>query len=364
MRTASWRLRHPGTLFRRGRVPGIRTAKTTLAAMLSYGAASYLDTSTAPVLAPLTALLVVQLTLYETVASGFGRVASVLAGVLVAVGMAEVVGLTWWSLGLAVAGSLVIGRMLRLGANLLEVPISAMIVLAVGGSEKVALGRVYETLIGAAVGVAVNLAIAPPLYVQPAEDALGELAERMSRFLTDLADQLREQWSREAADRWLGRARALGGEVSRADETLGRAEQRPVQPPRSPRSPGAAPAARRDERPGAGVRVAAQPVPSAPGPHLLRPATAGQRRLRPRGAAGARRCSGGDRPGGGPRRRLHRSVGLRRRGRVGDRCCAGRGRPEPRPAGRSAAASDRPRGRRRVEASSTGRCWPRWTASE
>ncbi len=225
VRTASWRLRQPGTLFRRGRVPGIRTAKTTLAAVLSYGVASYLDTSTAPVLAPLTALLVVQLTLYETVASGFGRVLSVLAGVLVAVGMAEVVGLTWWSLGLAVAGSLVIGRMLRLGANLLEVPISAMIVLAVGGSEKVALGRVYETLIGAAVGVAVNLAIAPPLYVQPAEDALGELAERMSRFLTDLADQLREGWSREAADRWLGRARALGGEVSRADETLGRAEQ-------------------------------------------------------------------------------------------------------------------------------------------
>lgn len=211
-------------LFRRGRIPGIRTAKTTLAAVVSFSVARALNTSEAPVLAPLTALLVVQLTLYETVLSGLDRVGSVLAGVLVAVGVAEVVGLTWWSLGIVVALSLVLGRILRLGANLLEVPISAMIVLALGGSATLALGRVYETLIGAVVGVAANLAIAPPLYVQPAEDALAELAERMSTFLIGLADRLRQGWSRDAADRWLNRARELGAEVARADLTLSRAE--------------------------------------------------------------------------------------------------------------------------------------------
>jgi len=211
-------------LLRRGRRPGLRTAKTTLAAVLSYVVALRLGTSPQPVLAPLTALLVVQLTMYETVASGLQRVASVVAGVLIAVGVATWVGLTWWSLGMVVAASLVIGRLLRLGPHLLEVPISAMLVLAVGGAEGAALDRVYETLIGAAVGVAVNVVIAAPLYVQPASDAIEELAERMAAFLRQLADQLGEGWSRESADRMLNEARRLGDEVDHADRTLGRAQ--------------------------------------------------------------------------------------------------------------------------------------------
>jgi uncharacterized membrane protein YgaE (UPF0421/DUF939 family) len=213
-----------GALFRRGRRPGLRTAKTTLAAVLSFVLAQQLGTSPQPVLAPLTALLVVQLTMYETVASGLQRVASVVAGVLIAVGVATYVGLTWWSLGAVVAASLVIGRLLRLGANLLEVPISAMLVLAVGGAEPAALDRIYETLIGAGVGVAVNALIAAPLYVQPASDALGDLAERMAAFLRQLADELGAGWSREAADRMLNEARRLGAEVARADRTLARAQ--------------------------------------------------------------------------------------------------------------------------------------------
>jgi uncharacterized membrane protein YccC len=125
-----WQLRRPG------RLPGLRTAKMTLAAVLAFWVADKLGTSPQPVLAPLTALLVAQLTTYQTVTSGLERVASVLAGVLLAVGAASLVGLTWWSLGAVVALSLVLGRLLRLGSNLLEVPISAMIVLAVGGRRE------------------------------------------------------------------------------------------------------------------------------------------------------------------------------------------------------------------------------------
>jgi uncharacterized membrane protein YgaE (UPF0421/DUF939 family) len=219
------RRRLRGVLFRRGRTPGLRTAKTTLAAVLSFVVADLLGTSATPVLAPLTALLVVQLTMYETFRHGLERIFSVLAGVLVAVGVASVVGLTWWSLGAVIALSLVVGRALRLGPHLLEVPISAMLVLAVTNAEDLAVERVYETLIGSAVGVLVNLVIAPPLYMQPAGDALAELADRMAAVLRGLAAQLREDWSRLAADHWLDESRALGAEVARADETLARAEQ-------------------------------------------------------------------------------------------------------------------------------------------
>ncbi len=212
-------------LVRRGRTPGLRTAKTVLAAVVAFQIATWLDTTSSPILAPLTALLVVQLTLYETLATGWERVASVTAGVLIAVLFASVVGLTWWSLGLVVGLSLIVGRLLRLGQHLAEVPISAMLVLAVGGAENAAQGRISETFIGAAVGVLVNLLVAPPLYVQPAGDAIAELAERMAGYCEDLAASLRGTWSRRLTDDLLDRARGLSTEVTRADGRLARTEE-------------------------------------------------------------------------------------------------------------------------------------------
>src|SRR4051794_8826122 len=165
-------VRHPRTavLARWGRIPGLRTAKATFAAVLAYGVADLLNTSDAPILAPLTALLVVQLTVYETVAQSVQRIFSVLAGVLIALAIAAVVGLTWWSLGAVVAVALVTGLLLRRGPHALGVPISAMLVLGVGGGGAggAAGGGVYETLIGAAIGVGVNVAVAPPVHVRPA----------------------------------------------------------------------------------------------------------------------------------------------------------------------------------------------------
>lgn len=213
-----------GLRARVGRLPGLRTAKTTLAAVLAFVVADWIGTSDAPVLAPLTALLVIQVTMYDTVRESLQRVASVLAGVLVAVGVAAVVGLSWWSLGAVVAVSLVVGRLLRLGPQLLEMPISAMLVLAVGGDRDVADSRVYETLVGAGVGILVNLAIAPPLYLRPAGDAVRELADRIAGFSRDLAGGLRTGWSRSAADHWLTEARTLNADVARADRVLVRAE--------------------------------------------------------------------------------------------------------------------------------------------
>jgi uncharacterized membrane protein YgaE (UPF0421/DUF939 family) len=193
--------------------------------MLAFAVADWLHTSDSPVLAPLTALLVVQLTMYQTFAAGWERILSVVVGVLVAYLFARVTGLTWWSLGLVVAISLVAGRLLRLGDNLLEVPISAMLILAVGGAGTAATGRIVETLVGAVVAVLVNLVIAPPLYVQPASEAIAELAERMARFSRSLAEAMCDEWSRETARAQLNEARLLAEEVVRADRNLAQTEE-------------------------------------------------------------------------------------------------------------------------------------------
>src|SRR5690242_19124007 len=212
------------TLFRRGRTPGLRTAKVTLAVVAAYLLAEALHLSEHPIVAPLVALLVVQLTLYQSLVHGLGRVGGVLAGVAVAVLVAHFVGLTWWSLGAVVAGSIVVGKVLRLGPHLFEAPISAMLLLEVGGGGTLGLARVEEAVLGALVGVAVSMLVAPPLYLQPAGAAIGELAERMARFARDLGEGVQGPWSRQAADHWMAQARAVAHEVSRAEVTVTRAE--------------------------------------------------------------------------------------------------------------------------------------------
>jgi hypothetical protein len=211
----------------RGDPPGWRTAKTTLAAVLAYVlAVLLLGDQVPPLLAPLTALLVAQLTIFETVKSGVERVGSVVAGVLVAVLLSRVVGLTWWSLGIAIFASLVIGRLLRLGDHTLEVPISAMLVLAVAGQTPVAaLGRVVETLIGAATGVAVSVLLKPPMYVQPAGDAIGRLANEMGELLAAMGEELTEGWSGEQARTWVDRALQLDRPLRAAAVALARGEE-------------------------------------------------------------------------------------------------------------------------------------------
>src|SRR3954454_11640436 len=132
----------------RGRSAAFRAARITGASVAAYLVAQALGLrSPPPLIAALTALLVVQATLSGTLTNGVQRVLSVVAGVALAMLFVAVVGLTWWSLAALVAASIVVGQLLRLGPHLVEVPISAMLVLGGGyaaGAESTGYGRVIQ----------------------------------------------------------------------------------------------------------------------------------------------------------------------------------------------------------------------------
>ncbi|MCD0481141.1 aromatic acid exporter family protein [Streptacidiphilus sp. ASG 303] len=202
----------------------VQTFRSTVAAVLAYVAALRLTSDPAPLLAPLTALLVVQVTLYATLTNGMRRVVSVVAGVLIAVAFSELVGLTWWSLGLLILASLVLGRVLRVEEYVPEVAISGMLVLGVTHVTETAYVRVAETVIGAVVGTVLNLVLAPPVFVQPASAAIEDLAGRMHRLLTDISCRT-AQVNRQEAVGWLHEARRLDQDIVRIDGELSRAEE-------------------------------------------------------------------------------------------------------------------------------------------
>ena len=209
----------------------VRLAVTALLAYVAALAVPY--TSSQPVLAPLTALLVAQVTLYQTVRSAITRVAAVVIGVLVAVAVSKLVGFTWWSLGLTVVAALIIGYSLRLGETVLEVPISAMLILSVGATRaEAADGRIVETLVGGGAGLLAGLVLAKP-KTESAREAIYELCMKMCNLLNEMAAGLRNGSAREMSGRWLDRARALAQEIERVDEAVQQAQESIVLNPRS-----------------------------------------------------------------------------------------------------------------------------------
>jgi hypothetical protein len=207
----------------RAQPTAVTVARLAGTAVFAYLVALPLPVTPRPVLAPLTALLVAQVSLYQTLRSAVQRVAAVLAGVLLAVGLSALVGFTWWSLGITIVVALFIGYALRLGDAILEVPISAMLILSVTAAKTAATGRIIETLIGAAAGLAAGFVLAPP-RVEPAADAVGDLCRTMADLLDQMAAGLRDGSVAEHIDDWLRRGRALGGEIERVDDALREAE--------------------------------------------------------------------------------------------------------------------------------------------
>jgi uncharacterized membrane protein YccC len=207
--------------------------RITVAAVAGYVVGKLLFPDTQPLLAALTAMLVVQVTPVSLLASGLDRVAAVVTGVALAVVFASVVPLEWWSLGLLIFVSMALGQALRLRANLIEVPISAMLVLGVGalGAGSAAWERIVETLVGAAVGVATNLLFPPKVATASAAEAIDELADSMSELVSHAASELDELVEEgdeiaPAARRWLDEARRIThDEVPRAGSALDHAEQ-------------------------------------------------------------------------------------------------------------------------------------------
>ncbi|MET7602588.1 hypothetical protein ABZS96_08645 [Streptomyces avermitilis] len=79
---------------------------------------------------------------------------------------------------------------LHLAPRVEEFAVTGMLVLGVGGQRTEAVRRVIETLIGAAVGVLLNTVVAQPVYVQPAGEAIRDLAARQRLLLLRIGDEL------------------------------------------------------------------------------------------------------------------------------------------------------------------------------
>jgi hypothetical protein len=169
----------------------------------------------------LTAAAVTSYLLTLALTSGAIDLTGPLAGVLVATFLSVWIGLTWWSLGLAVAASLLLARVFRLGEQALEAPISAMLILGVTSPNVAAEVRILNTLIGAGVGIAFNLIYPPALPTRRAARAMIDVAEAAAAPLDAASQALTEgPITREQVQDWLDRVRGSARRVTSATKTV------------------------------------------------------------------------------------------------------------------------------------------------
>jgi uncharacterized membrane protein YgaE (UPF0421/DUF939 family) len=219
------------------RSPLLQVLKTSVAAIVAWLICTVTLGQPLPIFAAIAALLVVQPSVNQSLAKGIERSVGVIFGVVLAYAAGILFGhSSWIVLGIIVV-SLLLAWALRLSpgsAN--QIPISAMLVIAIGtNTPGYAVNRVIETVIGAVVGLAVNAIIVPPVLLTPAHDALVRLAERVADTLSSFATTLRTPQDPHKLAAMLAAARQLPGLRNSATDALVRADESLMLNPRRAR---------------------------------------------------------------------------------------------------------------------------------
>jgi hypothetical protein len=169
---------------------------------------------------------VVQASTVGTLLMGLVRVGAVLTGVLVAVVVTTWTGLSWWSLALVIATSLLLAKVFRLGDQSLETPISAMLILAVSAPGVGAEVRLINTLIGTVVGILFSLLVPVAIPNAQAGEAVRRVARSQAALLSEIAGMLgsRPPVAEEVAA-WLDWCDHLAADTAEASQAVRTVEQ-------------------------------------------------------------------------------------------------------------------------------------------
>ena len=180
-------------------------AKAALAAGLAWGLAVTFTDVNAAVLAALTAVVVVQVNVRASVRTALQRTAAVVVGVLAALAIGDALSLNAFTVAVLVGVSLALTQLvLRLPpAAARQVPISVLVVLTTVAASPNQSGwqRAGETLIGAAVGVVMSLAL-PASRLVDGRQTVHRLGDAVCDVLQSMAEALQEPWSTDQTRDW------------------------------------------------------------------------------------------------------------------------------------------------------------------
>ncbi|MFH8572853.1 aromatic acid exporter family protein [Streptomyces sp. NPDC017993] len=208
---------------------GKSTVAATLAWVLSYNVLN----AQSPAFAPFSAVLIMQVTVYQSLLQSTRYVGAVAAGVAVQAALGFLGGPDLLTFALVALVALTIGRWPALGAQGSQVATAAFFafstyISATSNVDKITqLGQIILlVLIGCSVGVLVNVTIFPPLRLRGAEHGIHSLAHALCDLVSDMYPALREgELDEERAGHWRKRADQTGELVTQARTGLRTAQE-------------------------------------------------------------------------------------------------------------------------------------------
>ncbi|BCK67918.1 hypothetical protein Srufu_018710 [Streptomyces libani subsp. rufus] len=199
-------------------------AKGTLAATIAWVISYHLLHTQSPAFAPFSAVLIMQVTVYQSLLQSSRYVGAVVAGVAVQAALGFLVGPEVLTFALVAAVALTIGRWPALGSQGSQVATAAFFAFSTYVSAtstldaSTQLGQIILlVLIGCGVGVLVNITVLPPLRYRSAEYGIRTLAHALCDLVSDIYPVLRAGGlDEESTGRWRSRAEQAGELVAQA----------------------------------------------------------------------------------------------------------------------------------------------------
>lgn len=200
----------------------IQLLKAVIAATIAWWISANLMHSELPFLAPWTALLAVQATVYRSVRNGLQTWVASGLGVGVSFLIGSLLGVNLWTFALAVLVGLLGARIPRLRTEGTAIATTAIFVLGSGFGEQAPLlnNRLLEVAVGVGVGLLVNVVLAPPLRDRQAAWQVDGVNQRMGEILIEMADELTDSWDTDRADVWVQETVALDHRLGPVEKTM------------------------------------------------------------------------------------------------------------------------------------------------
>ncbi|WP_344529722.1 FUSC family protein [Streptomyces albiaxialis] len=187
-----------------------QSLKAAFAALVAWTGASLVLDSTLALMAPWVAIVLVQSTVYRSLAHAGQQTAAILVGTLLATLVMRTLDDRMAAMAVVLPVTLLLGNWPRLGTQGIYGATAGLFTLA---SPEVTLAgageRAGAALAGAAVGVCVNAFVRPPKYLRSTREAVRGVACEAEEILLAIADGVDDTWDGERAHRWYARARRL-----------------------------------------------------------------------------------------------------------------------------------------------------------
>ncbi|MGA4847277.1 FUSC family protein [Streptomyces sp. G5(2025)] len=190
----------------------VQSLKAAGAGVLAWALAGWWWSAPMALLAPWTALFLVQSTVYRSVRSAMQQLAVVMLGTLLAAGAAVLTGNnSLAAMAIVLPITVLLSTYARFGTQGVYAPTAALFVLAYGTYSGIdILHRLFETLLGAVIGIAVNALVLPPVHGRDVWHLRKRLPQESADLLHTVADGIEEEtYDAKKAQGWYDRAQRL-----------------------------------------------------------------------------------------------------------------------------------------------------------